>query len=395
MKFIDREAQYLGRRKITKVGPTDNEPMAGEVPFFVKIEKAEGNIDVEGTPIDAENLNKGNWRDDDSISFKKMDDNYLPNQKTGETQIVTDSDGKTWLIPPLGDGNKVDLTDTVPASVKVGGVKKDIEFTSDPQTQINGKANKTHGSTHRIGGEDEINLANGSMPGLSTNDYTTTEKTKLSGIASGAQVNEVTTSIMNTALDKKVDKAQGTGNAGKVMIVNASGNLEPRSVQTDILAVAYPVGSIYISTVSTNPNTLFGFGTWAAFGAGRVLVGVDKKQTEFNTELKEGGANTVILTEAQMPTHNHSTNSTSKTLTGWAEFRNKTFCPADYAASGIISGSSGQNIQIHTGTNSTTALSARTNIDATHTHTTENKGSGQAHNNLQPYITVYMWNRTA
>lgn len=59
------------------------------------------------------------------------------------------------------------------------------------------------------------------------------------------------------------------------------------------LAEVYPVGCIYTSTVSTNPATVFGFGTWAAFGAGRVLVGVDSGDADFDTAEETGGAKTV------------------------------------------------------------------------------------------------------
>jgi len=56
---------------------------------------------------------------------------------------------------------------------------------------------------------------------------------------------------------------------------------------------AYPVGSIYLSTNGTNPATTLGFGTWSAFGAGRVPVGFDSGQTEFDTDEETGGAKTV------------------------------------------------------------------------------------------------------
>lgn len=51
----------------------------------------------------------------------------------------------------------------------------------------------------------------------------------------------------------------------------------------------HPVGSIYMTTVETNPSEIFGFGTWELWGAGRVPVGVDTTQSEFNTIEKTGG----------------------------------------------------------------------------------------------------------
>lgn len=137
----------------------------------------------------------------------------------------------------------------------------------------------------------------------------------------------------------------------------------------------YPVGSIYINaTNSTNPGTLLGFGTWVAFGAGRVPVGFDATQTEFDTAEETGGEKTHTLTVAEMPAHNH-------TIGDWL------FNGA--AASGVHYG---YGYQTNTG-----ALTDRT----TYTSSGEvqggvrDTGGGGAHNNLQPYITVYMWKRTA
>jgi hypothetical protein len=52
----------------------------------------------------------------------------------------------------------------------------------------------------------------------------------------------------------------------------------------------WPIGSVYISIVATNPSDLMGFGTWSAFGAGRVLVGLDSEDPDFDTAEEEGGA---------------------------------------------------------------------------------------------------------
>jgi hypothetical protein len=80
------------------------------------------------------------------------------------------------------------------------------------------------------------------------------------------------------------------------------------------VAGAWPVGSVFISAVSTNPATLLGFGTWAAFGAGRVLVGLDAADTDFDTAEKIGGAKTMAavgtvsqptFTGSALGTHQH------------------------------------------------------------------------------------------
>ena len=120
----------------------------------------------------------------------------------------------------------------------------------------------------------------------------------------------------------------------------------------------YPVGSVYINaSVSTNPDTLLGFGTWAAFGAGRVLVGLDADDVDFDTVEETGGAKTHTLTVDEMPSHTHTYNGNFSSAS--LQFGN----PQDDFGGGA---------------NSTGAT-----------------GGGQPHNNLQPYIVVYMWKRTA
>ena len=67
----------------------------------------------------------------------------------------------------------------------------------------------------------------------------------------------------------------------------------------------YPVGSIYMSVNATNPSTYFG-GTWVAWGAGRVPVGINASDSNFNTVEKTGGAATVTLSASQIPSHTHA-----------------------------------------------------------------------------------------
>jgi hypothetical protein len=126
---------------------------------------------------------------------------------------------------------------------------------------------------------------------------------------------------------------------------------------------AYPVGSIYMSVNSTNPGTLFG-GTWQAWGAGRVPVGFDSSQSEFDTVEETGGEKTHTLTVAEMPSHTHS-------------FARPSWYIADFVSGG----------DIYTPNGYKTSKWVTMNTDAT--------GGGGAHNNLQPYITCYMWKRVS
>ena len=145
----------------------------------------------------------------------------------------------------------------------------------------------------------------------------------------------------------------------------------------------YPIGSIYISVSNVNPSTVFG-GTWVAFATGRTLVGVDTSQTEFNTVKKTGG-------HKELQSHTHTFSGT----TGGGGAHNHQsrgyYQQRDGAA---LSGQRNMaNTTVPGDPLDTNSLVAAPN----HTHqfsgTTESRGSGNSEN-LQPYITVYMWERT-
>lgn len=120
-----------------------------------------------------------------------------------------------------------------------------------------------------------------------------------------------------------------------------------------LMGLIYPVGAVVTLGVSTNPGTLFGVGTWTAI-AGRVIVGIDAGQTEFDTLDETGGAKTHILQTSEIPAHTHSVE--------------------------LLSGGSG---------------TGNGGFSNTSTGTTGSTGGGGAHNNLQPYIVKYVWQRTA
>lgn len=136
----------------------------------------------------------------------------------------------------------------------------------------------------------------------------------------------------------------------------------------NIMLSNYPVGSIYFSVDSANPSTKFG-GTWEAWGAGRVPVCVDTTDVNFNAVEKTGGESTVTLTESQMPSHFHGFTDGAKAIVYDTPVLTAT----------------GNDVQVFRAPTSGTLSVSETN----------SSGGEDSHNNLQPYITCYMWKRTA
>ncbi len=140
------------------------------------------------------------------------------------------------------------------------------------------------------------------------------------------------------------------------------GNINVQSINAiqPIINMLYPVGSIYISTNGTNPTNYFG-GSWERI-KGRCLFGLDEDQTEFNTPNKIGGEKTHKLTVNEMPSHSHlhDIENTVASVSG-----------------------SGAWTPCITGTG-----------NPSFNQNSRNTGGDQAHNNLPPYITCYMWKRT-
>lgn len=153
----------------------------------------------------------------------------------------------------------------------------------------------------------------------------------------------------------------------------------------------YPVGSIYMSVNATNPSTYFG-GTWVAWGTGRVPVGINTSDSNFNSVEKTGGAATVTLSASQIPSHTHA-KGTLATASAGAHTHNLQNQKAPW-------GTSASNRVLVDATSGYTEVTNKATTSAgAHTHTvsgsTAATGGGGSHNNLQPYIVCYMWKRTA
>ena len=140
------------------------------------------------------------------------------------------------------------------------------------------------------------------------------------------------------------------------------------------MALLHPVGSIYTAIIATNPGTLFGFGTWTAFGAGRMLISLDSSNVLFDTAEETGGAanaplvsHTHTFTGTALGTHQHTLGGVGNGL-------------ADGSNSGAW----------YNGSSNTSAVSAGTPAG---TNSTE--GASATNANYPPFIAVYMWKRTA
>ena len=103
------------------------------------------------------------------------------------------------------------------------------------------------------------------------------------------------------------------GSAGQVLMKNSNSNYDVKWGQASGggIDTIYPIGAIFISTVNTNPGTYMSGTTWEAFGAGKILVGVNSSDTDFNTVEKTGGGKTVTIAETNLPSHTHSIPSLS------------------------------------------------------------------------------------
>jgi len=149
---------------------------------------------------------------------------------------------------------------------------------------------------------------------------------------------------------------------------------------TVALQAMYPVGSIYINAgVSTNPNTLLGFGTWTAFGAGRVMVGLNSSDSLFDT-LEETGGSKDAIAVAHTHTYSGSTSTTGA--------HSHTVPTGSNTSAGAY---------VHEAAVAFGSESTSTAGDHAHTFsgTTASTGSSGTNANLPPYITVAMWKRTA
>jgi len=189
---------------------------------------------------------------------------------------------------------------------------------------------------------------------------------------------------------------------------------------------AYPVGSIYINAgVATNPSdpAMLGFGTWTAFGQGKVLIGLDAGgDTDFDDLSDTGGVKEHALSIAELATHGHTQDAHGHTQNSHNHTQNAhTHANTAHQHTAVVYSGNGKYLSLNSGgsqykltwaatgltndvrtntvgitiTNATPTNQAETAGNQTTAAVNQTTGSGDAHTNLQPYVVVYMWKRTA
>lgn len=201
-------------------------------------------------------------------------------------------------------------------------------------------------------------------------------------IIKGTEIDTEYTAIAS-AISSKADlnspALTGTPTAPTASAGTNTTQLATTEFVTAALQAAYPVGSIYINATSaTNPATLLGFGTWTAFGAGRVMVGLDASDALFDTAEETGGSKDAIVVS-----HTHTATSTVTDPGHVHTFTN--YSNAGGASDTPIIGSSNTLTTVSTNSAVTGISVATTNAST---------GSSGTNANVQPYITVRMWKRT-
>ena len=208
-------------------------------------------------------------------------------------------------------------------------------------------------------------------------------------IVRGSEIDNEFANIQ-TAVNSKADLASPVFTGAPTAPTASSGTNTTQLATTAFVQAAlsalYPVGTIYTSTVATNPASTFGFGTWEAFGAGKVLVGQDTGDISFDTLGETGGDKDAVVV-AHTHTHSGTTDSSGT--------HSHTISPT------VIAGgnTSVTNYRVSENEFTGNGTTLTTTTAGAHTHTfdgeTDSAGVVGTNKNLQPYVVVKMWKRTA
>lgn len=259
-------------------------------------------------------------------------------------------------------------------------------------------------------GTTQIKNLKDMVPGVASTStaglMSASDKTKLNGIATGANkttvdsalssssTNPVQNKVINTELGKKLSTSGGTMTGAlttkgiKLTSGTDYGTTLPSSPATNqlfcqtvgsnfVLDNVYPVGSIYMSVNASNPGTLFG-GTWEQI-QGKFLLGMSSSYPAGS----QGGEATHTLTSDELPQHFHSVGEQGNTVFVYPSSRTNS-----------ATSSTGNYALLLNNTTNGYVTEQRAGVGRLVTgEAIENRG--QAHNNMPPYISVYIWKRTA
>ena len=208
-------------------------------------------------------------------------------------------------------------------------------------------------------------------------------------IVKGTEINDEFDAIQ-TAVNSKANN-NNTALTGIPTAPTATFGTETTQIATTAfvkaaLAALHPVGSVYINAnTATNPATLLGFGTWSAFGAGRVMVGIDAGDASFDTAGETGGSKDAIVVS-----HTHSLTDPGhvhnfRVYEGQSpQYQNQWGYPESVTNGGD------RLVTANYNTDATGLV-----LESTTGITVDSTGSSGTNANLQPYVVVYMWKRTA
>jgi hypothetical protein len=204
-------------------------------------------------------------------------------------------------------------------------------------------------------------------------------------IVKGSEIDNELTAVSN-AIASKADinspNLTGTPTAPTASSGTSTAQIATTAFVTAALSAAYPIGSIYINaTSSSNPTALLGFGTWVAFGEGRMLVGFQSTDTLFDTLEETGGSKNAVVVS-----HNH----TASSAVSDPGHNHNAGGGTVYGGRDIFGAGGGSTSTPFTPTaigNAATGITVSTSIASS--------GVSGTNANLPPYITVRMWKRTA
>ena len=283
-----------------------------------------------------------------------------------------------------GLGTKVYRDTQLLTSLDIKPIEDDIADNTTAITALqNGKVDKVTGKQ------------------LSTEDFTTAEKNKLGGLNNydDTQLQADITALQN-ALNGKVPTTRTVNNKALSSDITLSASDVGAITKANLLDFVYPVGSIYMSMNNTSPQTFLG-GTWERI-QDRFLLSAGSTYSAGTT----GGEATHTLIIDEMPSHTHTQNSHTHTQSAHSH---QLYSTGSYASnanglkrSGDMQGVAGVATRDSSSSSYTwndskghaVVSSVTPTINET-TATNQNTGGGSAHNNMPPYLAVYMWKRTA